>query len=229
MIKLENIGKIYRTGTLEVVALREVNLEISKGEFIALIGPSGSGKSTLLHILGCLDRATSGHYFLEGKDVVKLSDDELAEVRGEKLGFVFQAFNLFPRKTVLRNLELPMVFAGRGTDKYRSRMAMKTLYEVGIPEKAQFTPMEISGGQQQKVAIARSLINKPALLLADEPTGNLDSKSGEKVMSILKDLNYWGTTIVLSTHDERIAMQTKRIITIFDGENVKDEIIAGQK
>jgi len=226
MIKLRGVSKIYRCGALEVRALREIDLEIKRGEFVSVIGPSGSGKSTLLHIIGCLDLPSAGEYLFDGNAVKNLSDDELSEMRSRKIGFVFQFFNLFPHSTVLRNLELPMIFAGLGSAKYRMRMAMKALYEVGIPEKARFTPTEISGGEQQKVAIARALINKPALLLADEPTGNLDSKSSEKIISILKELNYWGTTIILVTHDEKIAGQTKRIISLHDGEKIKDEILS---
>lgn len=225
MIKTENLGKIYRTGTLKVVALRNINLEIKKGEFVSVMGPSGSGKSTLLHILGCLDRPTSGRYFFEGREVERLSDDELAQIRSSKVGFVFQFFNLFPQVSVLRNLELPMIFAGLGTRKYRMRTAMKYLYEVGLPEKARFTPTEISGGQQQKVAIARALINRPTVLLTDEPTGNLDSKSGELIMSMLQKLNQRGVTILISTHDEKIASYTRRIIHIRDGRIESDEIL----
>lgn len=223
MIKLENISKIYRSGALEVVALRDFNLEISKGEFVSIVGPSGSGKSTLLNILGCLDRPTSGKYYFEGMTVENLSPDELAEIRSRKIGFIFQFFNLFPHVSVLRNIELPMIFAGIGKPKYRMRMAMKMLYEVGLPEKARFSPMEISGGQQQKVAIARALINKPSLLLADEPTGSIDSKSSEKIISFLKELNRRGATIILVTHDEEIAKEAKRIVAIYDGKKVRDE------
>lgn len=225
MIKLQDINKIYRCGALEVFALQGLNLEIKRGEFIAIIGPSGSGKSTLLHIIGCLDRQTSGEYYFEEKKVENLADEDLAEIRSRKIGFVFQFFNLFPHLTVLRNLELPMVFAGIGSKNYRMRMATKMLYKIGLPEKARFTPTEISGGEQQKVAIARALVNNPSILLADEPTGNLDSKSGERIMSIIQDLNRRGATIILSTHDEHIARQAKRVITLFDGKKINDEIL----
>ena len=225
MIKLENITKIYRSGSLEVDALRGINFEIKRGEFVSIIGPSGSGKSTLLHILGCLDRPTSGKYFLEGMSVEKLADDELAEIRGRKIGFVFQFFNLFPHFSVLRNLELPMIFSGIGSPKSRMRLAMKMLYEVGLPEKARFSPTELSGGQQQKIALARALINKPSILLADEPTGNLDSKSSEKMISLLKELHQRGATIILVTHDEKIAAVTKRTLSLYDGKIAKDEIL----
>jgi putative ABC transport system ATP-binding protein len=225
MIKLQNLSKIYVSGPLEVVALRDFNLEINKGEFVSIVGPSGSGKSTLLNILGCLDHPTSGGYFFEGMAVEKLSQDELAEIRSLKIGFVFQFFNLFPHMSVLRNLELPMIFAGIGTPKYRMRSAMKMLYEVGLPEKARFSPTELSGGQQQKIGIARALINRPSLLLADEPTGSIDSQSAERVLSILRELNHRGVTIILVTHNEEIARQAKRIVSIYDGKKIKDEIL----
>ncbi|MEE8638668.1 MAG: ABC transporter ATP-binding protein [Candidatus Margulisiibacteriota bacterium] len=225
MIKLENITKIYRCGALEVEALRGISFEVKDGEFVSIVGPSGSGKSTLLHILGCLDRPTSGNYFLEDMTVEKLSDDELAQIRGRKIGFVFQFFNLFTHVSVLRNLELPMIFSGIGSPKYRMRVAMKMLYEVGLPEKARFSPMELSGGQQQKIAVARALINRPSILLADEPTGNLDSKSSEKVISLLRELSERGATIILVTHDEKIASVAKRKLSLYDGLIVKDEIL----
>jgi len=223
MIKLENISKIYRSGHLEVCALNRIKLEMEKGEFISIMGPSGSGKSTLLQIIGCLDRPTSGRFLFEGKEVENLSENELAEIRNRKVGFVFQFFNLSPYLTVLRNLELPLIFGGIGSAKYRLRTAMKMLYLVGLPEKANFRANEISGGQQQKVAIARALINKPALLLADEPTGNLDTKSGERILELLKELNESGMSVVISTHDENIAKHSRRIIQLRDGEIVKDE------
>jgi putative ABC transport system ATP-binding protein len=223
MIKLENISKIYRSGRLEVCALNRIKLEMEKGEFISIMGPSGSGKSTLLQIIGCLDRPSSGSYFFEGKEVENLSENELAEIRNRKVGFVFQFFNLSPYLTVLRNLELPLIFGGIGSDKYRLRTAMKMLYLVGLPEKANFRANEISGGQQQKVAIARALINKPALLLADEPTGNLDTKSGERILGLLKELNEAGMSVIISTHDENIAKHSRRIIHLRDGEMIKDE------
>jgi len=223
MIKLENISKIYRSGHLEVCALNRIKLEMEKGEFISIMGPSGSGKSTLLQIIGCLDRPSSGRFLFEGKEVENLSENELAEIRNRKVGFVFQFFNLSPHLTVLRNLELPLIFGGIGSDKYRLRTAMKMLYLVGLPEKANFRANEISGGQQQKVAIARALINKPALLLADEPTGNLDTKSGERILELLKELNESGMSVIISTHDENIAKHSRRIIHLRDGEMIKDE------
>jgi putative ABC transport system ATP-binding protein len=225
IIKLDNLSKVYRSGALEVAALRDINFEIKENEFVSIVGPSGAGKSTLLHILGCLDRPTSGNYFFEGKAVEKLSDDELAEIRSRKIGFVFQFFGLFPRVSVLRNLELPMTFAGIGSPQSRMRSAMDALNEIGLPDKARFTPMEISGGQQQKVAIARALINKPHILLADEPTGNLDSVSSKKIIALLKDLNQRGVTIVLVTHDEKIAQQAKRTIEVYDGKIARDELL----
>jgi putative ABC transport system ATP-binding protein len=225
MINIQNITKFYVTESLKVPALQDVSLEINKGEFVLVIGPSGSGKSTLLHIIGCLDRPTSGRYFFEGMDVGRLSDNVLAEIRSQKIGFVFQFFNLFPHVTVLRNLELPMIFAGLGSKESRIKTAMKKLNEIGLPEKARFTPTQISGGEQQKVAIARALINDPALLLTDEPTGNLDSKSGEKIVALLKELNERGVTIILVTHDEKIARQTNRIVSLYDGKIVKDEVL----
>jgi putative ABC transport system ATP-binding protein len=210
---------------LEVEALRGISFEVKDGEFVSIVGPSGSGKSTLLHILGCLDRPTSGKYFLENMAVEQLSDEELAQIRGRKIGFVFQFFNLFPHVSVLRNLELPMIFAGIGSPKYRMRLAMKMLYEVGLPEKARFSPTELSGGQQQKIAVARALINRPSILLADEPTGNLDSKSSDKVISLLRELSERGATIILVTHDEKIAGVAKRKMSLYDGQIVKDEVL----
>jgi len=225
MIKLEKVNKTYRCGGAEVKAVQELNLEIRRGEFVSIVGPSGSGKSTLLNIIGCLDRPDSGKYFFDGSDIEGLSDDELAVIRGFKIGFVFQFFNLFPRVSVIRNLMLPMIFAGMGTRKHRIRSAMKMLYEVGVPERAKFAATDISGGEQQKVAIARALMNRPDLLLADEPTGNLDSKSSEKIMSILGELNQRGMTIIMVTHNEELARATRRIVSIHDGRMIGDEAV----
>jgi len=225
MIKLKNIIKNYQAGPLKVEALRGVDLEIQKGEFVSIIGPSGAGKSTLLHILGCLDRPTSGQYIFGDRAVEHLSDDDLAVLRSRKIGFVFQSFGLFPHITVLRNLELPMAFANIGTPATRKKAAMEMLGEIGLPDKARFTPMEISGGQQQKVAIARALINKPDVVFADEPTGNLDSASSKKVLDLIRELNQRGVTIVLVTHDEHIAEQAKRIVSVYDGKIVDDKVL----
>jgi putative ABC transport system ATP-binding protein len=217
MIELNNIKKIYRTGDVEFQALDDVSFKIEDGEFVAIMGPSGSGKSTLMHILGALDSPTSGKYFLDGRDVSSLSDDELADIRREKIGFVFQAFNLLPRTTVLRNVMLPLVYAGANEDE-REKRARASLISAGLDEE-HFHHMsnQISGGEKQRVAIARALVNEPAVIFADEPTGNLDSKSGTAVMEIFDRLHKEGKTIILVTHDHNVAKKANRIISIKDG------------
>ena len=216
MIEIENITKTYRMGAVEVQALRGVSLKVERGEVVSIMGPSGSGKSTLMNILGCLDQATSGRYLLDGVAVDSMSDDQLAEVRNRKIGFVFQSFNLLRRLTARRNVELPMLYAG--VDGGRRERAVKALESVGLGDRMDHRPTELSGGQQQRVAIARALINDPAILLADEPTGNLDSKSGEEILQLLLNLNReHGITLVFVTHDIKIAQHTQRIIMVRDG------------
>jgi putative ABC transport system ATP-binding protein len=231
MIKLENITKIYKNSDVETIALKNINLEIKEGEFVAIMGPSGSGKSTLMHILGCLDRPTSGRYFLEGKDVSTLNDDDLAEIRKRKIGFVFQAYNLLPRVRVIEQVELPLVYAGVKLEKRREK-AIQALKASAFPDNFWYHyPNQLSGGMQQRVAIARALVNDPILILADEPTGNLDSKTGEIVLDTFQRLNFeFGKTIILVTHEEYVAKHAERIVLIKDGEivddfKVKDRII----
>jgi len=222
LIEVKNVTKIFKSGDVETVALRGVSFSIEKGDFVAIIGPSGCGKSTLMHILGCLDTPTSGQYFFEGKDVSKLSDDELAEIRKRKIGFVFQIFNLLPRATVLRNVMLPLVYAGI-SGKEREEIAKSVLRASAFPEEFwQHLSNQLSGGMMQRVAIARSLVNDPLLILADEPTGNLDSKTGEQVLETFENLNKQGRTIILVTHEKYIAQRAKRIISLKDGEIISD-------
>ncbi len=235
MIKLEKITKIYKADTVETIALRDVDLEIKSGEFVAIMGPSGSGKSTLMHILGCLDKPTSGKYFLENKDVSTLNDDELAEIRKKKIGFIFQAFNLLPRLNVIEQVELPLVYAGIKS-KERREKAINALNAAAFPEKFwYYYPNQLSGGMQQRVAIARALVNDPILILADEPTGNLDTKTGEVILDTFQKLNFeFGKTIILVTHEEYVAKHAERIVLIRDGEiiddfKVKDRIINHNK
>ena len=222
MIELKNITKIYNSGGTETKVLKGVSLSIKNGEFVAIIGPSGSGKSTLMHIMGCLDTPTSGQYFFDGKDVSGLSDDELADIRKNKIGFVFQSFNLLRRASVIRNVVLPLVYSGVEKEK-REKRAREALKSAGLDE-SRFNNLsnQLSGGQMQRVAIARALINNPSLIFADEPTGNLDSKTGEVVLETFQKLNQQGKTIILITHERYIAEKARRIITIRDGEIVED-------
>jgi putative ABC transport system ATP-binding protein len=216
VIQASGLTKVYRMGEMEVHALRGVSLEVQTGEVISIMGPSGSGKSTLMNILGCLDRPTSGEYALDGRLVSDLSDDDLAVIRNQRVGFVFQTFNLLGRQTAVANVELPMRYAGVGNG--RRKRAIEALESVGLGDRIHHRPNELSGGQQQRVAIARALVNNPAIILADEPTGNLDSKSGEEIMRILLGLNRsLGTTLIFVTHDPGIAGQTERVIRIKDG------------
>ncbi len=217
MIRLEHVFKIYEMGENKVFALDDVSLRIAPHEFVSIIGPSGSGKSTLMNMLGCLDTPTQGKYLLDGMDVSQKTDDELAEIRNSKIGFVFQGFNLLPKLTAIENVELPLIYSNVSA-KERHERALESLRKVGLAERANHKPTELSGGQQQRVAIARALITNPPIILGDEPTGNLDSKSGKEVMEIFKDLNKNGNTIILITHDSGVAAQAKRVIRIQDGK-----------
>jgi putative ABC transport system ATP-binding protein len=219
MIQLEGVTKIYRMGEVELRALDDVDLSIAEGELVAIMGPSGSGKSTMMNILGCLDIPTEGSYHLDGIDVAARSDNELAAIRNHKIGFVFQSFNLIPRTSASRNVELPLVYAGA---KDRAARARRALEQVGLGNRQKHLPNELSGGQQQRVAIARALVTDPAMLLADEPTGNLDSASSIEIMKLLVGLNEAGRTVVLITHEEEIATFAKRVIRLRDGRVVSD-------
>lgn len=221
LIRLENLYKIYHPGPQEVRALDGVSLSVEAGEFVAIVGHSGSGKSTLMNMLGCLDTPTYGAYFLEGRDVSRLRDDELSEIRNVQIGFIFQGFNLIPGLDALENVELPLLYRGIGKSQ-RRQLAMDALRRVGLAERLHHRPAEMSGGQQQRVAIARAIAARPPLLLADEPTGNLDTRSGREVMDILWDLHAEGRTIILITHDEGIASSAQRIVRIQDGKVLED-------
>ena len=225
MIELVNITKTYLMGSIDITVLTDISLTVEPGEFIAIMGPSGSGKSTLMNIIGCLDRPTSGTYYFETREISTLTDDELALVRNTKIGFVFQTFNLLPRFSALKNVEVPLIYSGVPARKRRERAA-PLLKRVGLGTRMQHKPTELSGGQQQRVAIARALVNNPPLLLADEPTGNLDSRSGEEILNILKELNGQGVTIVIVTHDPDVAAQCRRIINVKDGQIQNDRVNA---
>ena len=221
MINIENLNKIYKTGSIEVQALKNVNIEINHGEFIAIMGHSGSGKSTLMNIIGCLDRPTTGKYFLDGIEIDKQGSDELSLIRNKKIGFVFQAFNLIPRTNVLKNVELPMIYA-KVKSKQRREKALELLEKVGLQDRTTHLPNELSGGQKQRVAIARALANNPPIILADEPTGNLDTNSSEEIMSIFRELNKDGNSIIVVTHEPEVAKYADRIIVFKDGAIIND-------
>ena len=226
MIKLEQVSKSYRKDSVEVRALHDVSLKIDPGEFVAVIGPSGSGKSTLMNVIGLLDRPDSGSYHLDDGEVASLTSDELAQIRNEKIGFVFQTFHLLPRTTALENVELPLIYSSRGDI---SGLGAQALEKVGLEDRAKHLPSELSGGEQQRVAIARALVNDPELILADEPTGNLDTRSGLEILAIFQELNRAGKTVVLVTHDAAVAEMAHRIVEIVDGRIVGDRPVEESK
>jgi putative ABC transport system ATP-binding protein len=222
VVRISEVKRIYFMGKVEVQALRGINLDIERGEFVSIMGPSGCGKSTLMHIVGCLDRPSSGHVLLDSVDVDELDDNALAEIRNKKVGFVFQTFNLLPKLNAIENVELPLIYAGVGFEARRKKAA-ELLEIVGLKDRMFHKPSELSGGQSQRVAIARSLANDPSIILADEPTGNLDSKSGEEIIHLFDELNKRGITLIMVTHDQDIANQSKRIVRLKDGLIVSDD------
>lgn len=223
MLEIKKIKKIYQMGKVKVEALRGVSFFIDKGEFVAIMGPSGSGKSTLMHIIGCLDQPSEGSFVIGGKDVSKLNDDRLAEIRNKRIGFVFQQFNLLSRTSILHNVEIPLIYAGLKS-KQRRKLAMQALESVGLGDRVKHKPNEISGGEKQRAAIARALVNNPLIILADEPTGNLDTKTGEEIMKIFYKLHQQGHTLIMVTHEAEVARHARRIIYLRDGLIEKDEV-----
>ena len=221
IIQLDKLSKTYEMGATQVKALEEVSLTIGKGDYIAIMGPSGSGKSTLMNLIGCLDTPTQGSYVLNGREVATLDDNALAEIRNKEIGFIFQTFNLLARTNALQNVELPLIYAGLPRQE-RHKRAEEALVSVGLGDRMHHKPNELSGGQRQRVAVARALVNKPSILLADEPTGNLDSKTGEEIMELFTELNKAGNTIILVTHEEDIALRARRIVRLKDGKIVDD-------
>jgi putative ABC transport system ATP-binding protein len=224
VVALRDVTKVYRMGRVDVPALGGITLEIARGEYVAIMGPSGSGKSTLMNLIGCLDRPTSGSYFLDGQDVSRMTDDQFADVRNRRIGFVFQTFNLLARMSALRNVELPLLYGGVPRSE-RRRRAFAALEQVGLAGRVAHTPQELSGGEQQRVAIARALVGDPAIVLADEPTGNLDSRSGEEILAIFQELNGRGITLTMVTHDRHVAEHARRILSLRDGLLVSDEVV----
>jgi len=228
LISAKNLTKKYGEAPNETVALENISIEIKNGEFTAIVGPSGSGKSTLMHILGCLDKPTEGEYFFRGREVSKLSDNSLAEIRNKQIGFVFQFFNLLPRTSALKNAELPLLYAGVDKEERHSK-ALKILSSLGLSERVNSTPGQLSGGEQQRVAIARALINNPSVIFADEPTGNVDTKTSREIMKIFQSLNKRGNTIIVITHDPEVATYASRIITVRDGKVESDKKMKRRK
>jgi putative ABC transport system ATP-binding protein len=229
IIEIKNIKKIYHVGDVDVIALRGVDLEVKKGEFVAVMGSSGSGKSTLMNIIGCLDNSSSGSYSLDGEAVDRLNKRELADIRNQKIGFIFQGYNLLARTTALENVELPLLYDRRGRIKNPKESALTALERVGLGDRLDHEPSQLSGGQQQRVAIARALVNEPSIILADEPTGNLDSRTSVEVMKVFQDLNDQGITIILVTHEPDIAQYARRIITLRDGLKTEDRPVTDRR
>ena len=224
VIRLQNISRRYTMGAETIHALRDVSLQIDRGEYVAIMGPSGSGKSTLMNLIGCLDTATSGKYELSDVDVSQMDDNELAEIRNREIGFVFQTFNLLPRSTALHNVELPLIYAGVPVGKRREQ-TLEALAQVGLADRVHHRPTELSGGQRQRVAVARALVTNPSIILADEPTGNLDSKTGAEIMELFEELSQRGNTMIVVTHEESVARHAQRIIRILDGLIASDETV----